>query len=76
MIGKNAYRCAACGDAFSSPSAFDKHRVGAWNGRHPGYGRRCLTVGERVAKGMFERDGIWRGAAMPEKAIGWRPIKP
>lgn len=42
-------KCSACGEYFNSVSVFDAHRVG-------GYGpeRRCLAIGEMLAKGWIQ----------------------
>ena len=58
-------QCGACGQYFNSSHAFDKHRVG----EHQNNKRRCLSIMDMTAKGMFVGDdGFWRGSAMPESA--------
>ena len=53
--------CSACGLAFKSVSGFEKHRVGAFTGEHPNYGRRCLSPDELQAIGMEPNEkGKWR----------------
>ena len=47
----NVCRCAACGEYFQHPNAFEKHRVGTYQPDT----RRCLTAAEMDAQG-FERD--------------------
>lgn len=59
-------QCAGCGQYFNSSHAFDKHRVG----EHENNQRRCLSITEMTAKGMFAgSDGYWRGSAMPTSVI-------
>jgi Zinc-finger of C2H2 type len=48
-------RCVVCERRFASPSAFEKHLVGAVPAD-----RRCLSIGELRAAGMAtNRAGIW-----------------
>jgi hypothetical protein len=48
--------CTTCGQDFGGTKAFDKHRVGKheylYDPEHPD-GRRCLTHGEMVKRGMY-----------------------
>lgn len=49
-------QCSGCWRIFTSNSAFDKHRTGAY-----GVDRRCRTDDEMIAIGMFKGgDGFWR----------------
>jgi len=57
----NRCQCPACGEYFSRPRAFDRHRVGdhakldEWQGV-----RRCLTEAEMQARGMQRNAaGMW-----------------
>lgn len=53
-------QCPTCGELFNRTSVFDKHRVGKYSDR------RCLTVEEMEAAGMFiGADGFWRGSKSP-----------
>ena len=45
-------RCRACGEYVNSTSAFDRHRVGAYDLTAPKHGRRCLTPDEMRARRM------------------------
>lgn len=62
-------QCSGCDQYFNSTHAFEKHRHGDF-----GIDRRCMTVGEMTAKGMFlGDDGFWRGSrrdveTLPETA--------
>lgn len=50
-------QCPTCGELFTCNSAFEKHRTGRMNSR------RCLTVEEMSAAGMFRgEDQFWRGS--------------
>jgi len=51
--GGRRCQCAACGEVFSGPSAFDRHQTMADNG--PPW-----TVCHRPdARGLVVRDGLW-----------------
>lgn len=52
--------CRGCGEYFNSATTFDGHRVGAFGSvRAPGT-RRCLTVGEMLARGWLQNAaGFW-----------------
>ena len=56
-------QCPTCALYFNSTRAFDVHRTGEWSqwkdGEYRQHSRRCMTVEEMTAKGMFERDGWW-----------------
>lgn len=60
--GTRREHCAACCETFNSQSAGDMHRVGDWavDTVNP---RRCMSVEEMRARGMFFRDGLWFGEA-------------
>lgn len=47
--------CASCHESFTSDTAFDEHRVGAF-----GVDRRCLTPDEMSDSGILrDRRGYW-----------------
>ena len=59
----NRNQCPGCSEYFNSTHAFEKHRVG----EHERNQRRCLSITEMTAKGMFVGDdGFWRGSVMPD----------
>lgn len=59
-------QCPTCGEYFTRNSVFDKHRTGTF--APPA--RRCLTVPEMEAAGMFlGADGFWRGSRYDENAV-------
>jgi len=47
--GSNTCQCPACGKYFTSPSSFDRHRIGSH-----GADRRCMSNGELEAAGFEE----------------------
>jgi hypothetical protein len=49
LRGDNQCQCSACGALFAAVSTFDRHRTGDYDS-----GRRCLTVGEMLAKGWIQ----------------------
>ncbi len=54
----NYCHCAACGEYFRSPRAFDKHRAGEVSARY------CLTRTEMPARGLeLHSRGYWRFAS-------------
>jgi hypothetical protein len=54
-------QCPTCGELFTRNSVFEKHRTGKMDNR------RCLTVEEMDAAGMFRgEDQFWRGARYDE----------
>lgn len=59
-------QCAACGEFFSRPRAFDRHRVGSYAKQGEWRGdRRCLTPAEMMAKGWTRNPaGIWVTGAL------------
>ena len=61
-------QCAGCSEYFNSVGAFDKHRTG----RHRTNTRRCMTIEEMEAAGMFwiDKDGerLWYGERWSERA--------
>ena len=57
-------QCRGCGEFFNSVHAFDKHRVGVYDIRAPGYGRHCRTPAEMEAAGMSNSDRGWISKAM------------
>lgn len=73
-------QCPACGELFTRNSVFAKHRVGKF-----GISRRCMTVDEMNAAGMFKgEDQFWRGAKYggpycprpgPPEDIGWHDLE-
>ncbi len=63
--------CRSCSTDFSSVTAFDRHRVGAyaypWNPDRED-GRRCLVAGELIDAGMeLDSRGRWRIALTDAK---------
>lgn len=59
-IGSKVCQCAACGEYFTVPSAFDKHRSGPWSARI------CLNPAEiGLVKGA---NGRW---GYPTKGRVW-----
>lgn len=58
-------QCQSCGEFFNSTHAFEKHRTGDF-----GKDRRCMSIGEMGARGMFKGDdGFWRGSKRDENTI-------
>lgn len=64
--GGETCECAACGRFFSTTSNFDRHRAGS----HDDNTRRCLTADELTAKGMFERNGVWKQLPAERRVYG------
>lgn len=62
--GSQTCECPTCGRFFSTTSNFDRHR----EGRFDDDSRHCLTADEMIAKGLVERDGVWRQPG-PQRAI-------
>lgn len=62
--GGETCECSACGRFFSTTSNFDRHRVGG----HDDNTRRCLTPDEMIAKGLFDRGGVWKQLP-PERRV-------
>lgn len=54
--GSQTCECPTCGRFFSTTANFDRHREGDYGNDT----RRCLSADEMTAKGMFERDGVWK----------------
>lgn len=54
-LGSSRNQCCGCGEYFNSNKAFAKHRTGKY-----GINRRCLNVGEMLAK-RYEKNaaGFW-----------------
>jgi hypothetical protein len=64
LLRGNRNQCGGCNEYFNSIGAFDKHRVGGFDGS-----RRCLNPEEMIAKGMSKNDdGFWIG----EKMTKWK----
>lgn len=62
-------QCGSCGEYFNSTHAFEKHRIGDF-----GKDRRCMSIGEMVAKGMFlGEDRFWRGSRRDVSTITMEP---
>lgn len=66
--GSSTCLCPTCGRYFSNEGNFDKHRAFARGHAGDWDHRRCLTPKELQARGMVERDGVWRGQP-PAKAL-------
>ena len=59
-LGNGTCQCTACDDLFNSTTAFDGHRVGAFETLISGCQRRCLTPVEMKAKGWLRNAaGFW-----------------
>lgn len=80
--------CRTCGEVFTTPSTFDRHRVGKHDISAPHYGRRCLTPAEMLAGGFAknQKDRWYRVNTRPARAYaitettisstplqGWQP---
>lgn len=64
-LGGDRNQCPSCGELFNRTSVFDMHRTG----KH-GVNRRCMSVAEMEADGMFKaNDGFWRGARFAGRAL-------
>jgi hypothetical protein len=51
----NQCQCSGCGELFACVGTFDRHRVG-----DHGNARRCLSLGEMLAKGWIQNaGGFW-----------------
>lgn len=60
----NRCRCMACLEYFNSISAFDRHRVGNWEGS--GMNRRCRGVSEMIEREWQKnKTGFWVEKARP-----------
>lgn len=58
--GSAACACDACGERFTSISAFDEHRTGPFEQNGRPHQRRCRTAAEMIARGMVRNDrGYW-----------------
>jgi hypothetical protein len=68
--GSPKCQCAACGKYFTSPYAFDEHRL-----TPKGDGiRRCLSGDEMAARGFIRKpSGHWTSAANHRAHGEWRP---
>jgi hypothetical protein len=51
-------QCCACGEVFTCPSAFDKHRRGSYDIHAQQYGRFCLPV-STLPEWRRNRFGLW-----------------
>lgn len=59
-LGNGTCQCTACDDLFNSTTAFDGHRVGAFETLTSGSQRRCLTPAEMEDKGWLRNSrGFW-----------------
>lgn len=72
-LGGQRCLCRTCGERFNSLSAFDRHRIGAFDDR------RCLTPGEmRARRMMLNTRGFWITSPMtvhqPAAGIAFWPM--
>lgn len=66
LLTGNRCQCAACGEAFNSVSAFDRHRAGDYR-THTS--RRCRSPAELILCGWSRNArGFWITRAMPREA--------
>ena len=59
VVARMKSLCRACGLTFTQVEAFDRHRTGKYDIAAPGYGRRCRTPEEMLAKDWRETPRGW-----------------
>ena len=75
FLGEAGCECTSCGDLFNSTTAFDGHRIGAFESPAAACQRRCLSASEMEAKGWLRNQrGFWiTGARQASAAPLERP---
>lgn len=71
--GSERCMCAECGRYFSTTRNFDRHRIFIDKDVQDWDRRRCLTPAEMKAKGLIEKDGVWKQPG-PEQQPQRRPF--